>query len=49
MFTAASNALAFRFGGLGHGGGFGFVVLFLILAGVVVWALSSSGTESQKS
>jgi hypothetical protein len=53
MFTAGLNALAFRFGGFrfGHGGGgFGFVVLFLILAGAIIWAVSRpSGAESQKS
>jgi hypothetical protein len=51
MFTAGLNELAFRFGGFrfGHGDGFGFVVLFLILAGVVIWAISRSGAaESQK-
>jgi hypothetical protein len=41
MYTAELNAMAFRFGGFGHGGGgFGFVVLFLIVAGVAVWAVS---------
>jgi len=52
MLTAGLDAVAFRFGGFrfGHGGGgFGFVVLFLILAGVAIWAVSRpSGTESQK-
>jgi hypothetical protein len=52
MFTAELNALAFRFGGfrLGHGGGFGFVVLLLILAGVDIWAVSRpNGVESTES
>jgi hypothetical protein len=51
MFTAGLNALAFRFGGFGHGGGdLGFVVLLLILGGVVIWAVSRpSGAEAQKS
>jgi len=51
MLTAGLNALAFRFGGFGHGGGgFGFLLLFVILAGVVIWAISRPGNvESPKS
>jgi hypothetical protein len=43
MLTAGLSAFAFRFGGFrfGHGGGgFGFVVQLLILAGFVIWAIS---------
>jgi hypothetical protein len=50
MFTAGLNAMAFRFGGFGHGGdGFGFVVLLLILAGMVIWAIGQpSEARGQK-
>jgi uncharacterized membrane protein len=49
MLAAGLNALAMRFGGFGHGGGFGFVFLLLVLACVLIWAISRSGVESQKS
>ncbi|HTW79136.1 MAG TPA: hypothetical protein VME23_06330 [Terracidiphilus sp.] len=52
MFAAGLNSLALRFGGFrfGHGGGgIAFVLVMLILAGVVIWAISRSGVDSQKS
>lgn len=50
MLTAGLNALALRFGGLGHGGGgVAFVLVMLALAGVLIWAIARSGVESQKS
>lgn len=50
MLTAALNELAFRFGGFGRGGGgVAFLVVFVVFAGVFVWALSRTGSESQKS
>jgi hypothetical protein len=54
MLTAGMNALAMiRFGGFrfGHGGGESFALLLmgLVAAGVLVWALShSGGNESAK-
>lgn len=51
MSTALLNDLAFRFGGFGRGGGgFAFLLVFMVFVGVIVWALSrSAGSESQKS
>ena len=50
MLTAGLNALAMRFGGFGRGGGgAAFVLVMLLLAGVLVWAIARSGVESQKS
>jgi hypothetical protein len=50
MLTAGLNALALRFGGFGHGGGgVAFVLVMLVLAGVLIWAIARSGVESQKS
>jgi hypothetical protein len=49
MSILAENALALvRFGGFrfghfgGRGGGFGFVLIGLVLVGVVIWAVSRS-------
>jgi len=50
MATAGLNALALRIGGFGHGGGgVAFVLVMLVLAGVLIWAIARSGVESQKS
>jgi hypothetical protein len=50
MLTAGMNDLAmFRFGGFrfGHGGGEGFALLLmgLVAVGVLVWALSHTGSN----
>jgi hypothetical protein len=48
LFAAGLNALALRLGGFGHGGGFAFLLIMLIMVGVLVWAIARSGAESQK-
>jgi len=44
IFAAGLNALAFRYGSFGHAGdGLAFLLIFLVFAGVLVWAIADSG------